>query len=237
MNRSRMDRILEDWSAVANEARRPPAPPRGMVVKSQALGALLAGAGVVALIAVGLILVRGPRPPVGGLQTTAPSTTASGMLTSPPSPSELASPTTKPSATPFAVGTAQPSDQAFADHLASQYEAALVASHWQAAWAMLSPEQQARWTSYDSFVTDRSAYFHSVGGRYKVGPAIHDAAILRQWVVPDNFPAAPIWPASPDYDRAFVVRIEYPLIAQYNALDVLLVAPDASGHWFIWQLR
>lgn len=74
-------------------------------------------------------------------------------------------------------------------------------------------------------------------GIRSTGPPTHDLATICQWVVPDNYPVNLIWPASPDYDRAFVVQIDYPLIAQVNACDVLLAAPDQCGGWSLWALR
>ena len=179
---------------------------------------------VLVLLVVGML--------VGACTVTPTPTTAT------PAPSVASSSPSSPSPTRLASGTLQLGDEATANDLAARYEAALVAGRWQAAWTMLAPEQQVRWQPYSAFVAERAAYFHSVAGQYTVEPAIHDAALIRQWVGPDNFPAAtPLCPVSPDYDRAFIVQIDYPLIAQYNALDVLLVAPDSSGHWFIWQVR
>ena len=68
MDPSRSNRILEDWTAVANEARRPAAPPRPVVIRSGLPGATLAGAGlvVVGLLVVGALLGRpGPLDEIG----------------------------------------------------------------------------------------------------------------------------------------------------------------------------
>ena len=168
---------------------------------------------------------------VGACAVTPAPTTA----TRNPSPSQ--SSPSAPSPTPLASGTLQLGDEATANDLAARYEAALVGSRWQAAWTMLAPQQPVRWQPYSAFAAERAAFFHSVAGRYSVKPAIHDATLIRQWAGPYDDPTTPIWPASPDYDRAFIVQVDYPLLTQSNAFDVLLVAPDASGHWFIWQVR
>ena len=55
MDPSRSDRILQDWDAVASQARRPVAPPRAVVVRSGLSGTSLAGALV--LVAVLLFAV------------------------------------------------------------------------------------------------------------------------------------------------------------------------------------
>ncbi|HEX5823687.1 MAG TPA: DUF4232 domain-containing protein [Candidatus Limnocylindrales bacterium] len=68
MDPSRPNRILEDWNAIANEARRPAAPPRPVVVRSGLPGATLAGASlvVVGLFVAGVLLGRpGPNDVVG----------------------------------------------------------------------------------------------------------------------------------------------------------------------------
>ncbi len=240
MDPSRVSRILKDWDAVANEARRPVAPPHRIVVRSHlSSGATLGGASlVVVALAMTVFLMSGKGPPgsVGGLPSPPPSRTDAATRTSEPSSSVAPSPSSLPSSTPFAIGTAQPGDATTATELVSRYEAALVADRWQTAWALLAPEQQVHWGSYGAFVADRSAAFRSVAGRYTIKPPVHDLATIRFWAVLD-YPAPPLWPVMPDYDRAFVVEVDYPLIAQYNAFDVLLAAPDMSGLWFIWQLR
>lgn len=86
MDPSRVSRILEDWSAVAHEARRPAAPPRGMVFRSGLAGTTLASAGLVvaALVIAGVLLSRqGPNVVVG----SSPSPQESVKSTPAPSPS------------------------------------------------------------------------------------------------------------------------------------------------------
>ena len=97
MDRSRVNQILESWSAVANEARRPGAGPRPVVVRGGFPSASLAGAGVlvVALVIAGLWLGRpGPNGSVGG-----PSALPTGTAT-PATPSAAATPSTSPTPTP-----------------------------------------------------------------------------------------------------------------------------------------
>ena len=83
MDPSRPNRILEDWSAVAGEARRPDAAPRPVVVRSGLPGATLAGASliVVGLVVAGVLLGRpAPNNAVGSSpspQEPGPSATAS----------------------------------------------------------------------------------------------------------------------------------------------------------------
>ena len=48
----------------------------------------------------------------------------------------------------------------------------------------------------------------------------------------------PIQPTTPNYDRAFLVEVDFPTLANNNAgWEELLVAPTADGSWFIWRLR
>jgi len=89
MDPSRPNRILDDWAAVASEARRPSAAPRPVAVRSGLPGATLAGASliVVGLFVAGVLLGRpGPSDTVG----TSPS--PQGPVASDPSASPAASP-------------------------------------------------------------------------------------------------------------------------------------------------
>jgi hypothetical protein len=68
MDPSRPNRILDDWAAVASEARRPSSAPRPVAVRSGLPGATLAGASliVVGLFVAGVLLGRpGPSDTVG----------------------------------------------------------------------------------------------------------------------------------------------------------------------------
>lgn len=87
MDPSRPKRILDDWTAVAHEARRPDAAPRPVVVRSGLPGATLAGASlvVVGLVVAGVLLGRpGPNDTVGSSPSpeatvaSAPSASPSG---------------------------------------------------------------------------------------------------------------------------------------------------------------
>jgi len=113
MDRSRASRILEEWSAVAGQARRPAAPPRPLVVRGGLSTGLLAGAGllVVALLAAGFWLGRpGPNGGVGDgpsasadatdVAVTTPSTSPAPSAGTTPAPSKSASPSTSPAETP-----------------------------------------------------------------------------------------------------------------------------------------
>jgi hypothetical protein len=105
MEPSRVSRILEDWSAVANEARRPAAPPRGIVFRSGFAGATLASAGlVVAALAIAVVLLsrQGPNDVIGS--SPSPLTPSASPVASPSaspaaSPSPSASPVASPSVT------------------------------------------------------------------------------------------------------------------------------------------
>ena len=88
MDPSRPNRILDDWAAVASEARRPSAAPRRVAVRSGLPGATLAGASliVVGLFVAGVLLGRpGPSDTVG----TSPS--PQGPVASDPSASPSSS--------------------------------------------------------------------------------------------------------------------------------------------------
>jgi hypothetical protein len=86
MDPSRPKRILDDWAAVASEARRPAAAPRPVVVRGGLPGATLAGASlvVVGLFVAGVLLGRpspdgvGSSPSPQDSVATAPAPSPSG---------------------------------------------------------------------------------------------------------------------------------------------------------------
>ena len=108
MDRSPADRILEEWNAVTNQARRPNSAPRRSTVRGGLAGAGLAGASLLvigALIAV-VWLGRpgsGPTGDVGGQPSSSPSATP--IVTPSPSPSPSATPSASPVATPTPTPT------------------------------------------------------------------------------------------------------------------------------------
>ena len=99
MDRSRVNQILEDWTAVANEARRPAAPPRPVVVRGGLPSAGLAGAGVLAVALVVAVLWLGRPGPNGSVGGPTPLPSASPSSSTTPSPATTPLPTTTPSAT------------------------------------------------------------------------------------------------------------------------------------------
>jgi hypothetical protein len=113
MERSRVDRILNDWAAVASQARRPATSPQGVVMRSSLSGATLAGASLVVLVVVGAVFWlgnRGPSGPVGGTPSTPPSPSA--PATSAPATSAPATAAATPSPTAAAIGPCDPAQLA-----------------------------------------------------------------------------------------------------------------------------
>ncbi len=155
------------------------------------------------------------------------------MPTAPASASQPASPTLDaPSVAPQAGTTQDPGDADKAAGLADNYERALVDGRWQAAWDMLSPADQALRGTFADYTSERSAYFHSVAGRYTLSAPTHDAAVLTNWT------SSPDLVRGADLSRAFIVQADYPALAGNNAgFEVLLVAPGSSGAWQIWVVR
>jgi hypothetical protein len=111
MDPSRPDRILEEWNAVADGARRPSMPPRRVAVRAGSAGLSLAGVGVIAvvLLASAVWLGRpGSTGPGGVVSTEFPS--AAIVATPVPSSSPAPTPTPTPTATttPAPTPTAAP---------------------------------------------------------------------------------------------------------------------------------
>lgn len=108
MDPSRSDRILQDWDAVASQARRPVAPPRRVVVRGGLSGTTLAGTLVIA--AALLIAVAWFGRPVSDDQTGVipPLPSASPVATPLPSETPATQPTPEASATPAASPESNP---------------------------------------------------------------------------------------------------------------------------------
>src|SRR6478672_7360655 len=102
MDPSRPDRILKEWNAVADGARRPSAPPRRVAVRAGSAGLSLAGAGLVAVVVLVSAVWLG-RPGSTGPGAVLPSGSPSAAIVATPVPS--ASPTPTPAPTPSAAPT------------------------------------------------------------------------------------------------------------------------------------
>jgi hypothetical protein len=107
MDRRPVDRILDEWNAVANQARRPAVPPRRVAVRSRGLSTgTLAGASlmVIALVAAGLWLGRPGPTGIGSVPSATPDPTMAPLAT----PSPLPTPSTSPEATASATPSPSP---------------------------------------------------------------------------------------------------------------------------------
>lgn len=115
MDRSRVSPILEEWNAVASQARRPAAPPRRAAVRGGMPIGTLAGATLlmVALVAAGAWLGRsGPNGVVGGSPSIPPNSTAAPVATPSAAPTPVSAPTTSAAPTTAAPtnGTCDPAN-------------------------------------------------------------------------------------------------------------------------------
>ena len=91
MDGPRVDRILEDWAAVASRARRPAVPPRRVVVRSGLSSGTLAGASLLVALLVGAVWFTRPDPDggVGGAPSASPSATATPDATTAATPTPV----------------------------------------------------------------------------------------------------------------------------------------------------
>jgi len=113
MDPSRPDRILEEWSAVADGARRPATPPRRVAVRAGSAGLSLAGAGVVAVVLLATAVWLG-RPGSTGPGAVVPTGSPSATIVETPAPSDSPTPTetATPSSTPAPTPTVAPTPRA-----------------------------------------------------------------------------------------------------------------------------
>jgi Domain of unknown function (DUF4232) len=91
MDGPRVDRILEDWAAVASRARPPAVPPRRVVVRSGLSSGTLAGATLLVALLVAAVWFGRPDPDggVGSAPSAPPSATATPDATRPPTPTPV----------------------------------------------------------------------------------------------------------------------------------------------------
>jgi len=107
MDPSRPDRILEEWNAVADGARRPSLPPRRVAVRAGSAGLSLAGAGLVAVVLLASAVWLG-RPGSTGPGGVVPTGSPSAAIVVTPVPSASPAPTPTPSATPTPTAAPTP---------------------------------------------------------------------------------------------------------------------------------
>ena len=100
MDRSRADRILSEWSAVADQARRPAIAPQPARFRSSLSLATLAGGAVLAVALVVGVASLGNRGPNGQVGGPLPSATSTDIATPNATP--------KPTPTPVVSATATP---------------------------------------------------------------------------------------------------------------------------------
>jgi hypothetical protein len=110
MKPTRVDRILEDWAAAANAARRPATPPRPVVVRTGLPMATLAGATaiVLAIAVAGVWLGRPTSEPSTGGSPSVPPQPSSSALTAAATTEPTTEPSTAPTTAPSTVPTPNP---------------------------------------------------------------------------------------------------------------------------------
>ncbi len=111
MDPSRPDRILEEWNAVADGARRPSTPPRRVTIRAGSAGLSLAGVGLVAVVLLATAVWLG-RPGSTGPGGVVPSGSPSATIVETPAPSASPAPTPTPSPTPAPTPTVAPTPTA-----------------------------------------------------------------------------------------------------------------------------
>ncbi|MGZ6271200.1 MAG: AMIN-like domain-containing (lipo)protein [Candidatus Limnocylindrales bacterium] len=109
MDRSRTDRILEDWDLVSSHAERPSQAPRGHTMRSSLPGAAAAVAAIVVIaLAAGAIWFSRPGPLGVAGESPSPTPNVTAAIAPSASPSATLLPTASP--TPDGTPSATPSD-------------------------------------------------------------------------------------------------------------------------------
>lgn len=239
MVRSKTDEILEGWQFVLRHATPSQQPPRAKAGRWGPLpGGLATALALLIIAALGLVVyLSAPKfagSMVGGGLVGTASPSNSDAVAAAPTPSAPAAPPSslspQPRATLPAVATPLPGDSATAATLVRSYLTHLIDTDWAAAYALLAPEQR---TTLADFAHERAVFLGSVRGRFVEVPPTHDADVLTNWLT------APGLTTTADRSRAFIVEVDYPAVSpNTNAnFDIFLAAPDASGHWYVWDVR
>lgn len=126
--------------------------------------------------------------------------------------------------------TASPAEVAAARQAVDSYTAALVRGDYATGWAMLAPEAQSGWASFQDFIYERSAYFKSVAGRYTVQTWPSGVLPITDWL-----PATK--GASIDLRHAVLVEVNYPALAMNNAGYSIYVVSAGPNGLLIYDVR
>ncbi len=231
MPQERTNRALDEWRAIAHSARRPADPPRPGATSSQLLSVVGTAVAAVAVVAV---LVLAGRPPQGPATPSAaaigsaavPSASASQPATPSSAPVTMASPTNGPSPMQSPTGPS-PSQgparaaltPAEAAAVVTAYTQELVAGQYAKAWGRLGDASKSGYGSLAAYTSERSAYFASVKGRYRVEVSPPGLASIDTWLT-----AIPGGGAGIDPAGSVLVEVTYPLIEPSNQFDVYIVA-------------
>jgi hypothetical protein len=175
------------------------------------------------LLAAGLVLLGAVAiaPGVGGV--------FDGFRSGPPITATTAPSSVPATPTPTPPTSIQPSDASRASALVDTYEAALVAAEWQTAFDLLAPASPTRGLGLAGYTDERGPFYESVAGRYVLGEPTQDVA---DWTT-----YAPLIEGA-DVSRAYLIEVDYPALSGNNAgYEQFVVAPDASGSWWIWPVR
>jgi hypothetical protein len=115
--------------------------------------------------------------------------------------------------------------------LADRYEHAVASADAASAWSLVSPAERVNWPSLQAFADERAAFTASTHGEYTLGQPSSDAAQIGFWRPPTAGNAI-------DSNRAFVIEVDFPRLGDNNSgYEILLVAPDDVGSWWVWVVR
>jgi hypothetical protein len=224
MERSRADRVLEEWDVISRTARRPQSAGPDPRRDSLPIGVLVLAAIAVLVVAVILPGMQGPGP-----TASVPAVGASATTSSSPTATTNPSPSDSPVKTPSSSASLTSAD---GQSVVRKYLDALVAGDAGTAWALLGPTSRAGYASKADFASERAAYLHGVGTAYTLVANPPNAPSLAKL-------AAPIADDHPDLSQAVIVEVDHPAYTNQGnnaAWELYLVAPR-GGTPTLWSVR
>jgi hypothetical protein len=167
-----------------------------------------------------------PTPSPSPTPTATPSPSPTPSPTPVPTPSPTPSPSVDPNATPTPLPTGVPGAYA----VVQNYEDALLAGNYAAAWALIGTASRGHWgTSLDKFTKDRTTFLGSAGRTYTIAVDPTTTLPLNEWVTGFG------WENLIDLKNAHLVTVHWTALAgARSGLEIWAVSPGKTGGWVMY---
>jgi hypothetical protein len=186
---------------------------------------ILASALAIILVVAGLAACRSAVP----TPSPSPTPTPTATPTPSPTPSPTASPTPSPTVDPNATPTPLPTGAPGAFYTVRNYEEALLAGNFAAAWALLGKGTQAKWGNLAAYTKDRTTFLATSGAAYQEELSPTNTLTLRQWI------EGVAWGGSIDQVHAYLISVKWTAFtSQTSGWEIWVANPGKTG-WLLYQ--